>query len=100
MKQAIIRLIISAVLIINAGLTAKGMNPIPFDENLFTEVATNVMAGLSVLWVWWKNNNMTKAAQDAHEYMKNIKEDGVYSPIEYIEEFDDLEEGTDEAEEV
>lgn len=75
--KAIIRLIVMIVLAVNAALTVAGKNPIPFDETTFTEVATQVAAGLSIIWSWWKNNNVTDAAQLAHEQLKAIKEDGL-----------------------
>ena len=60
--KAMIRLLVMVVLAVNAALTVAGKNPIHFDETTFTEVATQVAAGLSALWAWWKNNNMTDAA--------------------------------------
>ena len=63
-SKAIIRLIVAAILLINSILTAKGINPIPFDENAFTDIA---------IWVWWKNNNVTKSAQYAQESLKELK---------------------------
>lgn len=60
--KAIIRLIVMIVLAVNAALTVAGKNPIPFDKTTFTEVATQVAAGLSIIWSWWKNNNVTDAA--------------------------------------
>ena len=42
-SKAIIRLIVAAILLINSILTAKGINPIPFDENAFTDIATQVL---------------------------------------------------------
>lgn len=74
--KAITRLIVMAVLTVNAALTLAGKNPLPFDENAVTEVATQVAAGLSALWAWWKNNNVTQAAQLAQMQLKAIKEDG------------------------
>lgn len=72
--QAIIRGICTLILFINAILTAKGINPIPFDENTFTEVATEVVGGLSLLWVWWKDSPITKLAQKKYkEFMKEKK---------------------------
>lgn len=75
LSMAIIRLIITAVLMVNAALTAKGMNPIPFDETAFTEWATYIVTGLSTIWAWWKNNNVTKTAQEAQAYLDAIKND-------------------------
>ena len=33
-------------------------------------------AGLSTLWSWWKNNNITKKAQEAQNTLQGLKEDG------------------------
>lgn len=71
--KAIIRLVVAAILMINTALTAKGINPIPFDESVFTEIATQIAAGLGVIWVWWKNNNVTKASQYAQESLNELK---------------------------
>lgn len=55
-SKAFIRLAVVAILAINAVLTAKGMNPIPFDETAFTEWATYLVSGVLTIWcVWWKN---------------------------------------------
>lgn len=89
--KAIIRLLVMIVLAVNAALTVAGKNPIPFDETTFTEVATQVAAGLSALWAWWKNNNMTDAACTAQgllditkgKTMSNLEEeDAVYDDEE------------------
>lgn len=75
--KAIIRLIVMIVLTVNAGLTIAGINPIPFDESAFTEAATQVAAGVSILWSWWKNANITEAAQYSQTILKAVKEDGL-----------------------
>lgn len=71
--KAVIRLLVMVVLAVNAALTVAGKNPIPFDETTFTEVATQVAAGLSALWAWWKNNNMTDAACVAQGLLDSSK---------------------------
>lgn len=75
-RDAIIRLIVMAVLMINMVLTLAGKNPIPFDEAAVTEWLTIAAGGLSAIWSWWKNNNVTTAAQEAQNTLKAIKEDG------------------------
>lgn len=62
-----------AVLLINGMLTAAGKNPIPFDENAFTDVAMQVVAGIAAVWTWWKNNNVTEAAADAQAVLNAAK---------------------------
>ncbi len=70
--KGIIRLIVSAVLTVNMCLTLAGKNPIPFDEEQVTEVLTMIAAGLSGLWMWWKDNNITKKAQATKEMATKV----------------------------
>ena len=60
--QAIIRLVVTAVLFINAILTSSGHNPIPLDESTIGQVVSNIAGVVSILWSWWKNNNITDKA--------------------------------------
>ena len=75
MKEAITRLIVAVVLMANAILTAKGKNPLPLDENMVTGIISDLIAGGALVWAWWKNNNVTKEAQEAQEYLKWLKSD-------------------------
>ena len=76
LSKAIIRLLITYVLVLNAGLTEKGLNPIPFDEYAVTDILTKLFAAGAIVWSWWKNNNVTKTAQYAQRYKKALQEDG------------------------
>lgn len=71
--KAFIRLLVAAILMLNSVLTAKGLNPIPFDETAFSDIALQIATGLSVLWVWWKDNNVTKKARAQKELSKKLK---------------------------
>ena len=71
--KAIIRLLVTFVLVINAGLTAKGLNPIPFDESAVTDVLTQLFAAGSIVWSWWKNNNVTKKARAQKDISNKLK---------------------------
>lgn len=94
-SNAVIRLMVMVVLAVNAALTLAGKNPIPFDESTFTEVATQIAAGLSIIWGWWKNNNVTDAACEMQGFLdiakgktaSNLEEEDIYDDDE-----DDLEE--------
>ena len=90
--KAIIRLIVMIVLAVNAALTVAGKNPIPFDETTFTEVATQVAAGLSAVWAWWKNNNMTEAACTAQGLLDISKGKTISNLEEEASVYDDEEE--------
>lgn len=67
--KAVIRLMVTVVLTVNALLTASGLNPIPFDEALFTEVATYIVDGAMIVWTWFKDAPMTKIANKHHDEM-------------------------------
>lgn len=73
LSKAIIRLLVTFVLVLNAGLTAKGLNPIPFDESAVTDVLTQLFAAGSIVWSWWKNNNVTSKARAQKEISKKLK---------------------------
>ena len=73
LSKAIIRLLVTFVLVLNAGLTAKGINPIPFDESAVTDVLTQLFAAGSIVWSWWKNNNVTKKARAQKEISNKLK---------------------------
>lgn len=88
-RSAIIRLIVMAVLMVNMVLTLAGKNPIPFDEAELTEWLTVAAAGLSTLWSWWKNNNITKKAQEAQNTLQGLKEDGDGSDGAVFEEVEE-----------
>ena len=77
MKKAFIRLAVTVFATVNAILTAKGSNPIPLDESLLTEWLSYAFDFGMLVWAWWKDAPITKAAQEAHAWMKAIKEDGI-----------------------
>ena len=75
MQQAIIRLAVLVLALLNQTLTMLGWHPLPFsDEQIYEGVSATVTVIVSV-WVWWKNNSITKEAQVADDYMKKLKSD-------------------------
>ena len=76
-KRSVIRLIVVIIAAINAILTAKGINPIPFDEAAVTEWISYGFDAVMVIWVWWKDAPITKAAITGHDITRAIKEDGL-----------------------
>ena len=67
--KAIIRLVATLVLTVNMYLTAKGINPIPFDEAMITEAVTLISVIGSEFWTWFKDAPMTKIANKHHDEM-------------------------------
>ena len=73
MQQAIVRLAVLVILLINQALILFGWNPLPFSEEQIYEGVSSVATVLVAIWVWWKNNNVTKEAQEAQEYLNELK---------------------------
>ena len=74
MKQAIVRLVVLVILLINQALIVFGLNPLPFSEEQIYEAVSSVATVVVALWAWWKNNSITKEAQQADEYLQELKE--------------------------
>lgn len=96
--KAFVRLAVMVVLTVNSALVLVGKNPIPFDEAAFTEVLTHVITAISMVWAWWKNNNVTKEhceKQGLTDIAKGKMESNVDAEDLDIndDEFDEEEEG-------
>jgi len=76
--KAIVRIVALGVLFMNSILAAKGISPIPFDEKTVTESVSNIATVVMSVYVWWKNNNITKEAQSAQLHLNELKKG--YSP--------------------
>ena len=74
MKQAIVRLVVLVILLVNQALIVFGLNPLPFSEEQIYEAVSSVATVVVALWAWWKNNSITKEAQQADEYLQELKE--------------------------
>lgn len=74
MQQAIVRLIVLVILLINQTLIVYGWNPLPFSEEEIYEGISSVAMVLMAIYTWWKNNNVTEEAQKAQEYLDELKE--------------------------
>lgn len=73
MQQAIIRLITLLVLLANEALILFGKNPLPYSEEQIYEIISTFILVVAAIWSWWKNNNITKSAQIAQEYLNGLK---------------------------
>ena len=85
--KAIVRIVALGVLFTNSILAAKGLSPIPFDEQAVTETVSDIATGLMSVYVWWKNNNLTKEAQSAQLHLNELKKG--YNPDD--KEMDNME---------
>lgn len=71
--KAIIRLIVALVPVFNIVLVQAGKSPLPFTQDEVNAGLSTVVAVLGIFWAWWKNNNMTKAAQSMQPALNELK---------------------------
>lgn len=71
---AIVRLVVSIITIANYGLSIYGWSPLPFTEETIYPIASAAMMLCALIWTWWKNNNITRAAVQAQETLNDLKE--------------------------
>jgi len=69
--QAIVRLVILLILLINQVLLVLGFSPLS-EELLYGGTSSVATIGVA-LWTWWKNNNVTREAQEAQKYLNKLK---------------------------
>lgn len=69
-KASVTRIVILAVALINQILAARGMSPIPIED----EVLENTIAGLFTIvaagWAAWKNNYLAEKGKKQKEVLK------------------------------
>lgn len=70
---AIVRLMVLLYAVLNSVLLMFGINPLPFTEEEVSAGITAVLAVVASVLAWWKNNNITKAAQDSQRQLDSKK---------------------------
>lgn len=73
--EAIIRLIVALVPVINIILVYFGKSPLPFSEDEINVALSAAVSFIGILWSWWKNNNITHEAQTAQAVLNDLKAD-------------------------
>ena len=76
MQQAIVRLVVLVILLVNQTLIVMGWSPLPYTEDQIYEAVSSVATVAVAIWTWYKNNNVTKEAQQAQEYLDKLKGEG------------------------
>ncbi len=74
-KSTIIRTIILFVSLINIVLEMLGKSIIPVDSELVSEAVSLGILFYGAISSWWHNNSFTKAAVQADELLKQLKEE-------------------------
>ena len=72
-KGTIIRTVLLVLALVNQVLTLFGVSPLPFENELISELLSLVFTAVTAGVAWWKNNSFTQSAIAADEYMNELK---------------------------
>ena len=72
-SNAIVRLVVLVILIVNQTLITLGYEPLPFSDEQIYEAVSIVALVAGTIWIWWKNNNLTAEAQHAQIVLNDLK---------------------------
>lgn len=65
---ALIRLVVPTL------ASAAAMFGWSVDSDLAINIATTLLALITLVWSWWRNNNLTEAAREAQRLLDEIKQ--------------------------
>lgn len=68
-----VRTIVSLVALVNHVITFLDINPLPVCHSNWYTVLTVIATIITFIWIWWKNNSFTSAAQEADKVLTNLK---------------------------
>lgn len=71
---AITRGIVALITIVNLVAQSFGWSPLGVDYETIYAIVSGIAAVIATIWAWWKNNNVTKAAQIAQVKLTETKE--------------------------
>lgn len=69
----ITRTILIIIALVNQGLVIAGKNVLPFTDEQISQIISFGFTAVTALIAWWKNNNFTKEAKEAQEYLNDLK---------------------------
>lgn len=69
----IVRLVVLLILLINQTLISFGYNPLPFSEEQIYEGVSSIALAVTAIYTWYRNNNMTRKAEQAQLDLENKK---------------------------
>lgn len=72
-KELIVRIVVSILSIVNMIAANNGWNPLDLDENDIYVVVSTIIAIVTWIWGFWKNNNFTIAAKEGQKVIDEIK---------------------------
>ena len=68
-----VRVVLFLLGVVNYFLTAFGIKAIQFDNEQSTQLVNGVYIAITGFYALWKNNNFTPAAQEAQQYLDDMK---------------------------
>ena len=71
--KAVIRLIVALVPVVNIVLVQFNLSPLPFTQDEVNAGLSAIAAVAGILYAWWKNNNITKAAISMQPALNELK---------------------------
>lgn len=72
-KETIVRTAVTLLALVNSVLTMTGKNPLPWSEEELYSGMSAILAVITTIWSWWKNNSFTHEAIVADSYLKDLK---------------------------
>ena len=82
LKQSIVAFIRLGCMLATSIATMAG---IALDANALYIAVSSIVTMAAFIWGWWKNNNVTPAAQEAQEFLELIKANAIRSDLEETE---------------
>ena len=82
--MAFVRLIVSIVTIVNVIAAQFGWQPLGIDGEMAYNAVSSIAAVITMVWAWWKNNNVTEAAIAGQKVIDELK-NAEYEP-QHLEE--------------
>lgn len=70
--QLIVRIIVSIIAVINLCAAQFGFNPLNIEEESVYTAVSLVVAIVTWIWGFWKNNNFTKNAKIAQDFKNEL----------------------------
>lgn len=70
-KLVVVRTIVLFVALLNQSLVLAGFSPLPFTDEQIENGLTIVFTVVASLWVWWKDNDITRKARERKQFLKD-----------------------------
>ncbi|KFI97795.1 phage holin [Bifidobacterium stellenboschense] len=71
--KSIMLLLVQLFSVLQTGLSIAGVAALPFTTDQVSTAITGVIAVVSSVWAWWRNNNMTGAAMQGQQIVDAVK---------------------------